>query len=366
MAKRRREDNQKYGMRENTKKATSTAWRNWEEFCEELGYAKTIDFGATRREREIMTEKLADWLHWNTERVAVKGKNRGKKAMNSSDSFVAYLAAVQRATKAMGKDWIPTGRLEETVKRICKQYGAGMNRKLPLFVSMVNEMEDKRVLDERSEREAQTIVIVLFTVFGLLRISEALKLEWKDVCIEEAAESRRDGRREKREIMTLTLRNTKTSKGQNCPPEYAVICNRTEEEAEKKRRWDPIEMFRKWKRRCDDHEIDTKRGKIFSIKRADYDDKLKEALQDIGVESPEYGTHSGRIGGATMLWEAGATDSEIMEIGRWKSDCWKIYCRQVKERCLRLSRVLNESKLRRGSLVGEKMDLTIEVEDEIS
>ena len=46
-----------------------------------------------------------------------------------------------------------------------------------------------------------------------------------------------------------------------------------------------------------------------------------------------------------------------MKIGRWKSDCWKIYCRQVKSKCLKLSSTLNDSKLNSGSLIRSKVDL---------
>eukprot|EP00944_MAST-04C_sp_MAST-4C-sp1_P010295 g10295.t1 len=340
---------------------------------EEMVKADTmLKFWRTGNKTEVRVEyitsksnKLADDLS-RGDRIASKGKNKGKKAMNSSDSFTAYLAAVQRATKERGGDWNPTGILEEVVKRIARQYGAGMNRKLPLFISMVNEMEDEGIFDERNSLEAQTIVIMLFTIFGMLRISETLRLDWRDIVIEEALEMRTNGDREIRKLMTLTLRKTKTSKGQNAPPEYAVIGDRIKGVGDNKDRWDPIRMFRKWKSRCEDYGIDTTRGKVFSIKRSDYEDNMKKALEGIGVESTKYGTHSGRIGGATMLWEAGAKDSEIMELGRWRSDCWKIYCRQVKEKCLRLSRMLNGSELRRGSLVGNRMDLTVEVDDMVS
>ena len=63
-----------------------------------------------------------------------------------------------------------------------------------------------------------------------------------------------------------------------------------------------------------------------------------------------------------MLWEGGATDGEIMEMGRWKSDSWKIYCRQVKQKCLRLSEMINKSRLSVGSLVGNDINFTVEVD----
>ena len=86
----------------------------------------------------------------------------------------------------------------------------------------------------------------------------------------------------------------------------------------------------------------------------------------IGIDSDGYGTHSGRIGGATMLWEGGASDAEIMQLGRWKSDCWKIYCHQVKSKCLKLSALVGNSELTYESLVGNGLDLTVEIEERVA
>jgi hypothetical protein len=101
--------------------------------------------------------------------------------------------------------------------------------------------------------------------------------------------------------------------------------------------------------------------KVFDLDREDYSSYLKRALSSIGIPSESYDTHSGRIGGATMLWEGGASDAEIMEYGRWKSDSWKVYCRQVKSKCIKLSRLLSSSNLMEGSLIGENINPVLEI-----
>ena len=50
------------------------------------------------------------------------------------------------------------------------------------------------------------------------------------------------------------------------------------------------------------------------LTRDTYSARLKEGLVKIGVKARRYDSHSGRIGGATMLWEAGYSDAQIMEL----------------------------------------------------
>ena len=54
---------------------------------------------------------------------------------------------------------------------------------------------------------------------------------------------------------------------------------------------------------------------------------LKKWCTTLGIESSRYNGHSFRIGGATSLAAAGVPDSIIQTLGRWKSDCFKIYIR---------------------------------------
>ena len=46
-----------------------------------------------------------------------------------------------------------------------------------------------------------------------------------------------------------------------------------------------------------------------------------------GLGRDEIGSHSLRIGGATALFAAGADPIHIRTMGRWSSDCWRLYVR---------------------------------------
>ena len=51
-----------------------------------------------------------------------------------------------------------------------------------------------------------------------------------------------------------------------------------------------------------------------------------------------------RVGGVTALFAAGMTAEEIKTMGRWFSDVYRIYCRLSKERLLRLSHRMSNSR----------------------
>jgi hypothetical protein len=51
----------------------------------------------------------------------------------------------------------------------------------------------------------------------------------------------------------------------------------------------------------------------------------RRILGMLGHNEAEYHGHSYRKGGATSLHEAGVADSMIQVIGRWRSDCYKLY-----------------------------------------
>ncbi len=334
--------------------------RNWLKFCAELGYDKDINFGDTERERTRMTRQLADWLQWNAERVGTRGKKKGQKAMSSADSFVSYLAAVTRATRESGRDWNPTAYLSSTIKRICRQYASGAKRKLPIFISMIDRMEKAEALDMERREDLQVLTIMLMSVFGLLRISEILCLRWSDVERSSAHPASSRKKRTRETVVTLTLRNSKTIKHNGGLPEHVVICGREGYIGTARQYWDPLHLLEKWYRTKQTEGKASGEDKLFEVARDVYARAMKRALETIGVKADSYDTHSGRIGGATMLWEGGATDEEIKELGRWKSDSWKIYCRKIKSKCLELSRLVSNSKLDPSSLVGSHLAVVVE------
>jgi len=56
-------------------------------------------------------------------------------------------------------------------------------------------------------------------------------------------------------------------------------------------------------------------------------DWVKWLMQGIGLRSEHFGAHSLRIGGATALFAAGADPNIICTMGRWSSDCYRLYVR---------------------------------------
>ena len=63
-------------------------------------------------------------------------------------------------------------------------------------------------------------------------------------------------------------------------------------------------------------------------------------MRRIGCPSNQYGTHSFRIGGATALADADCPDVIIQSLGRWRSACYRMYCRSSQGSVLRWGRVL--------------------------
>jgi hypothetical protein len=53
----------------------------------------------------------------------------------------------------------------------------------------------------------------------------------------------------------------------------------------------------------------------------------RSLMLSVGQNPTEFGTHSYRIGGATSLFAAGADPIVIRTMGRWSSDCYRLYVR---------------------------------------
>ncbi|KAJ8472984.1 hypothetical protein ONZ45_g16464 [Pleurotus djamor] len=65
--------------------------------------------------------------------------------------------------------------------------------------------------------------------------------------------------------------------------------------------------------------------------------KLKTALLAAGIQPTGYSGHSFRRGAATAAASSGFLDHEIQQLGRWRSDAYKLYIDTSRERILNLS-----------------------------
>jgi hypothetical protein len=61
---------------------------------------------------------------------------------------------------------------------------------------------------------------------------------------------------------------------------------------------------------------------------------IKMACTAIGLDASQYSGHSLRAGGCTDLFERGVDPLHIKRMGRWSSDCYEIYCRDLQQRTM--------------------------------
>lgn len=72
---------------------------------------------------------------------------------------------------------------------------------------------------------------------------------------------------------------------------------------------------------------------------------IRELMSAVGEDPSEFGTHSLRIGGATALFAGGATPTVIRTMGRWSSDCYRLYVRACYEQSLEWTRKCGSTKV---------------------
>jgi hypothetical protein len=177
---------------------------------------------------------------------------------------------------------------------------------------------------------------MLMTVFGLMRISEVLNLEEKHI---------RSTKIKQSDALLITLEDSKTMKRNMGRPEIVMLVERKEN-----KEWCPCRLLKKLIKR---RRQEGQKGKLFEIERKYYSNRLKDALELIGYDRKLYDTHSGRIGGATMLWERGIPIDQIKAYGRWRSDCWLWYCRRLCTDYARLSKAIECSGAVTSDLVSQ-------------
>ena len=238
------------------------------------------------------------------------------------------------------------------MKSLRRQYARGVNRKMPLLTSMVDRFRRLRLLDVSYNRDDELIaIIMLLSIYGLFRISELLNEPtfW----VEEVK-----GRRQ----LHVRLTDSKTLWRNDGQPEIVVV---SEVEKAGPDVWCPVNLvlqrvFRQKKeKRQMSIPVTMNNGR--KLTRRIYSQKLKQLLNKIGIDSTQYDTHSGRIGGATMMWEAGYSDAQIKRFGRWRSESWTIYCRTLKSKFIDLARTLRDSKVRENDIVFNTKELIVEM-----
>ena len=99
-------------------------------------------------------------------------------------------------------------------------------------------------------------------------------------------------------------------------------------------------------------------GSAFSV--SELRDIVKALMRAVGEDPDEFGAHSLRIGGATALYAAGADPIHIKTMGRWSSDCWRIYVRACFEQTLSWTKRAGSQAVH--DLAGGVVDVIAEVD----
>ena len=302
--------------------------RSWLRFCKEYEIKPILDFGkGSDAERE--TKKLTNFLHSEMMRTNTVGKRK----INSASTFICYLYDIKRYHNLRGRSWRPTEILKLKLASIKRQYKAGNNRKWPLLASMVAKMEKEKSLNTKDEDDELIVIIMMLTIYGMFRISEILH----------EPEFHFEVVRGVKQII-VKLDDYKTLARNDGLPQWVAVA---ELKQSKEERWCPVRlMWNRFKKKLNKKQkLKTRLADGTRLSRDAYSEKLKSCLRSIGINARKYDTHSGRIGGATMLWESGYSEAQIMKLGRWKSDSWKVYCRVNKAEFTRASRSIQSSSL---------------------
>ena len=72
---------------------------------------------------------------------------------------------------------------------------------------------------------------------------------------------------------------------------------------------------------------------------------VRQIVVALGLDPDMYGAHSLRIGGATALFAAGADPMVIRTMGRWSSDCYRLYVRACFEQTIAWTRCLGSLRV---------------------
>lgn len=63
------------------------------------------------------------------------------------------------------------------------------------------------------------------------------------------------------------------------------------------------------------------------VTRFQFGSIFKRCLLALGLSPSEFGTHSFRIGAATVADASGLSEELVKRLGRWKSECFRRYIR---------------------------------------
>ena len=299
--------------------ASSTGVRAWRKFCAlfELRVLRPLDSMSSLRDKLAEERLVLRFIMWLVDSRDIK-----------ASSAANYLGSVQgwhlRQTGVKLAAGIRLARVAELVKGLRRLRGdPGRRVRQGVSPDVLRQQMDK-LLDPATMDGANMRAALSLGFQGLLRGAEftVRQRKWdpmKDMSRADVAELSD----ERAVIMMLPCKNMQHMNGKTVPLVVGGGGAFIDAPAEllNLRRVDPVAA-------AEQSSTPLFRNSDGSaITEGQVRQTIKLLMADVGAAAADFGAHSLRIGGATALYKAGASHIDIMTMGRWSSDCYRLYVR---------------------------------------
>jgi site-specific recombinase XerD len=203
--------------------------------------------------------------------------------------------------------------LVKAAKKAVKRLAKPTKQKQPLTAELRTKIVQQADLDDFSELRDVFLITLLFA--ALLRESEAVALQANDVWVEEFKMA--EGKRAR--ALCVLVRQSKTDQERK---QHSIIVGELPGNAAC-----PVALFEKYRqlRRGTAATLFHQTGSDSPLGATRPNLVMKQWVEAVGEDPTEYGSHSGRRGGATAAAEAGIETRLIMKHGNWRSDAVFVY-----------------------------------------
>jgi site-specific recombinase XerD len=286
---------------QNTRRTYDSVVKQFDEWCVEKNVRDYMKNDAT----------VARYLQWMVEK---------KKSARSSLHLV--VAAIKDKYKYTEENMTDTVLVKATLK-IASTKTKKKKPKKPLTVTMMKKIVDVWASQEtHTFNQTRNVFLILLMMAAFLRESEAVELALEDMKIENAEV---DGK--ERRILLVHVKKAKNDQEKNG---HVVMLGESMNNSKLcVVKWYERYMMKRGKEKKNRHLFVTHEDE--KMAKTTPSGILKKAVESIGENPNEYGSHSARIGGTTEASKSGIAVLLLKRHGNWRSDVVYDYIRQSLE-----------------------------------
>jgi site-specific recombinase XerD len=226
----------------------------------------------------------------------------------AKNTILLAVSAVADLHKLTGAKNPADSDLVRAAKKIIRVQAKSEKKKKPLEPAMIHSFAGKA--DEKKFTEARDMLVILTLWCGMRRESEVVALKAEDVWLEDV--KLKDGSTE----AALFLFVEKAKNDQERKGHTVVIGSSPDKQICPVRWYKAYTELRNPAAAAFFHQ----EKKMEALSKTTPNQIVKKWLKKIGVDPKLYGSHSGRIGGATYAKLAGVETNKIKKQGNWASD----------------------------------------------